>query len=111
MPPDGTRARAAPWLAAPFRPFYALGVAYAVVLMALVGVDFVRAVPLAASGLWHGHEMIFGFAFALIAGTVLTALPSWAGIDETRGAPLALLVLAWVIGRAACVFASTLPWG
>jgi len=113
MRPDGARARAraVPWLAAPFRPFYGLGVAYAVVLMALVGLDFVRAAPQAAPGLWHGHEMIFGFAFALIAGTVLTALPSWAGIDETHGAPLALLVAAWVIGRVACLFVSALPWG
>jgi len=103
--------RDAPWLAAPFRPFYGLGVAYAVVLMALVGLDFVRTAPLALSGLWHGHEMIFGFAFALIAGTALTALPSWAGIDETHGAPLALLVFAWLLGRVACFFWSTVPWG
>lgn len=112
MPPDGTGARpsGASWLAAPFRPFYALAVAYAIALMALFGLDFVHAAPLVLPAPWHGHEMIFGFAFALIAGTALTALPSWAGIDETHGAPLALLVLAWVIGRVACFFASTLPW-
>jgi len=56
---------------------------------------------------WHGHEMIFGFALAIIAGTVLTALPSWAGTPEIQGARLAVLAALWLLGRAAMW---ALPW-
>ena len=112
MPPERRRwpVRATPWLAAPFRPFYALGVGYAGLLMVLTGLGLAGVAPAAFAIAWHGHEMIFGFAFAIIAGTALTALPSWAGIAETRGAMLALLAGAWLVGRVACVFGSTWPW-
>lgn len=102
--------RSPPWLAAAFRPFYALAVGYAVLLMGLIGLDFSVLSPPLFPRDWHGHEMIFGFAQALIAGTVLTALPSWAGIAETQGARLALLVLCWLLGRIACFLAPHLPW-
>lgn len=114
MPPDGARRGlgAMPWLAAPFRPFYTLGIGCGVLLVVLAGLGFagVGAAHGAFPMAWHGHEMIFGFAFALIAGTALTALPSWAGIAETYGRRLALLAAAWLLGRIACAFAGALPW-
>lgn len=98
------RIAAAPLLASGFRPFYLLGALYAP-LLALGGVGaFLGTVDLAASlglVLWHGHEMLFGFATAIVVGTLLTALPSWAGTPEIRGAPLAWLVAAWLLGRIA----------
>lgn len=27
--------------------------------------------------LWHAHEMLFGFAAAIVVGIMLTALPVW----------------------------------
>jgi uncharacterized protein involved in response to NO len=62
-----------------------------------------------APALWHGHEMLFGFAAAIICATVLTALPSWAGTPEIRGAPLAGLVALWLAGRVAFWAAGSLP--
>jgi uncharacterized protein involved in response to NO len=86
--------------ASAFRPFYFLGALYAPLLVAAwLG---------AYLGLWnlptgevplklqHGHEFIFGFAAAIIAGIVLTALPSWAGTEEIRGGRLMLLVALWL---------------
>lgn len=101
-----------PWLAAPFRPFYLLGAGYGVLLMALAGLGFAGVAPGAFPMAWHGHEMIFGFAMAIIAGTVLTALPTWAGTPETRGAPLAGLVALWLGARVANALAgpASLPW-
>ena len=32
---------------------------------------------------WHGHEMLFGFAAAVIAGFALTAMQNWTGLDWT----------------------------
>lgn len=49
---------------------------------------------------WHAHEMLFGFAGAMIAGFLLTAVPSWTNSPAVRGAPLALLCGLWVLGRS-----------
>ncbi len=50
---------------------------------------------------WHVHEMMFGYVGAALGGFVLTAVPNWTGRLPVRGAPLALLALAWLAGRAA----------
>lgn len=96
-----------------FRPFYFLGALYAPLLAAVwlgayLGIGEVPSVgtPLR---LWHGHEMLFGFAAAIITGIVLTALPSWAGTEEIRGGRLALLVALWLAGRIAFWAAPWMP--
>ncbi len=48
---------------------------------------------------WHSHEMLFGYAQAVIAGFLLTAVRNWTGIDTPTGAPLAGLALLWLAGR------------
>lgn len=50
---------------------------------------------------WHVHEMIFGYAAAVIAGFLFTAVPNWTGRMPARGWPLVLLVGLWIIGRFA----------
>lgn len=55
----------------------------------------------ASSALWHGHELLFGFAAALVCAILLTAIPSWTGAREIRGAPLAVLAALWLCGRLA----------
>ncbi len=88
-----------------FRPFYLCAAAYAPMLVVGVGGALAGLVDLAQAGsaahLWHGHEMLFGFAVAVIIGTLLTALPSWAGMPEIRGRALALLLALWLLGRLA----------
>ncbi|MEH6824192.1 MAG: NnrS family protein [Motiliproteus sp.] len=56
---------------------------------------------------WHAHEMIFGYAVAVIAGFLLAAVRNWTSLDTPSGTPLALLTLIWLLGRLAC----TLPLG
>lgn len=106
------RIAAAPLLASGFRPFYLFGALYAP-LLAIGGIGaFLGLVDLHRSlgpALWHGHEMVFGFAIAIIVGTLLTALPSWAGTPELRGASLAWLIVAWLLGRIAFWAAPWLP--
>ncbi len=99
-----TGSRAPLWSSA-FRPFYLLGAAYGPLLMlawlgAYAGMWNQPGADL-SSWLWHGHEMLFGFAAAIISGVVLTALPSWAGTAEITGRRLALLVGLWLAGRLA----------
>lgn len=48
---------------------------------------------------WHGHEMIFGFSGALIAGFILTSSASWTNSKPYQGKPLLLLTIAWCIER------------
>nr|WP_244614840.1 NnrS family protein [Pukyongiella litopenaei] len=59
--------------------------------------------------LWHGHEMIFGYATAALGGFLLTAVPNWTG---ARSAPQRFIALAtglWLAGRIAVWFAGYLP--
>ena len=113
MRPEAARGLAQrPLLASAFRPFYLLGSLYAP-LLALGGIGIFTGVvelgPLPGRVLWHGHEMLFGFAAAIVIGTLLTALPSWAGTPDIRGGALAALVLAWLAGRVAFWGAPWLP--
>lgn len=104
--------RAALWTSG-YRPFFLGGALYGALLIALwYG---------ARLGLWtlaggvlplplvHAHELLFGFAVAIVCGVLLTALPSWSGARELRGAPLALLATLWLAGRAAFLLLGRLP--
>ncbi len=54
---------------------------------------------LARLPLWHGHEMLFGYALAVIAGFLFTAGRNWTNQPTPTGKPLAALVLLWLAGR------------
>lgn len=88
-----------------FRPFFLLGAAFALLavliwLSWLFGAWSGWQVP---GGMlaWHRHEMPFGFATAIIAGFLLTAVPNWTGLPALSGRPLMLLVVLWTGGRLA----------
>lgn len=59
---------------------------------------------------WHVHEMIFGYVPGVVAGFLLTAIPNWTGRLPVRGAPLLVLVSAWLGGRLAILFSAELGW-
>jgi uncharacterized protein involved in response to NO len=92
-----------------FRPFFLFAglwsaVAIPVWLCAYSGeVVLPSALPPAV---WHAHEMVFGFAFASVAGFLLTAIPNWTGRLPLRGWPLAALALLWLAGRAAVLLSA-----
>jgi len=48
---------------------------------------------------WHSHEMIFGFAAAVIAGFLLTAVRNWTGRPTPTGTLLGGLVTLWLLAR------------
>ena len=101
--------RVAGFLGAPvwrsgFRPFFLAAALYGPI--AIAGTFPSAETPVA---LWHGHELIFGFALAVICGFVLTALPSWAGTPPVTGGRLALLLAVWLAGRIAFWLAPALP--
>lgn len=95
-----------PLLRLGFRPFYlgaAVYAAIAVPLWVAMALGWL-ALPLAiAPPLWHGHEMLFGFAAAVIVGFLLTAGKAWTGLPTPRGAALGALALLWLAARLAAV--------
>ncbi len=95
-----------PVLALGFRPFFLLAVAVAVLDMGgwlamwAQGATFGNRYGLVP---WHAHEMLFGYAAAVLAGFLLTAVRNWTGRNTLHGLPLAGLALIWIGGRV-------LPW-
>lgn len=96
-----------------FRPFFLLAGWFAVIGLGGwlwvydSGADWSGALPVMQ---WHGHEMLFGFVTAAIAGFMLTAVPSWTGTRGFGGWPLVMLTLIWLAGRIAFVLAGTVPF-
>lgn len=91
-------------LALGFRPFFlAAGIA-AALLMGLWLAMLAGWLPAdgyyGAAG-WHAHEMLFGYAAAVIAGFLLTAVRNWTGMDTLAGPGLGALVLLWLAARIA----------
>ncbi|MEO5696747.1 MAG: NnrS family protein [Burkholderiaceae bacterium] len=91
-----------------FRPFY-LGAAAFAALSVPLWVAIVLgqlASPMDMPPLlWHAHEMLFGFAAAVIVGFLLTAGRAWTGLATPRGPTLAALALLWLAARAAALLA------
>jgi uncharacterized protein involved in response to NO len=91
-------------LSAGFRPFFLLSALWACLAIPLWLAAYGGATPLPTTlppSVWHAHEMVFGFATATVAGFLLTAIPNWTGRMPLQGWPLAMLVLLWLVGRAA----------
>lgn len=92
-----------PFLSRGFRPFFAIGAIYTVISI-LTWILHWNGVALAPAVfddpvLWHGHEMIYGFTMAIIAGFLLTAVANWTGGAPARHIHLFLLCLVWFAGR------------
>ncbi len=91
-----------------FRPFYLGAAAYAMLAVPLWIALLLGQVTLQLTLsplLWHAHEMLFGFAVAVIVGFLLTAGKAWTGLATPRGAVLAALAGLWLAARLAAVFA------
>lgn len=94
-------------LSAGHRPFFLLAGIWAAAGLALWVAALVGLVPLTAS--WHGHEMLFGFAVAAIAGFLTAAVPKWTNGETILGTRLSLLLALWLAGRIAMI-AGTATW-
>ncbi len=59
---------------------------------------------------WHGHEMIFGFTMAVVAGFLLTAVANWTGIKTISEWPLLGLFTLWLAGRILAFLPARFPF-
>ena len=97
-----------------FRPFFLLGSVFA--FLAIIPWVLTLHGALSNSNLapnystwWHAHEMIFGFALAIIMGFLLTAAQNWTGVPSARGGLLIGLVVLWLLPRVGLATLAALP--
>jgi len=98
--PSGTN-KWAP-LALGFRPFFLLAIWFSVLMMLVSVGGFIADIQLPNYfdlRLWHAHEMVFGYAVAVISGFLLTSVRNWTGLATPSGMSLACLVLLWFAPR------------
>lgn len=93
-----------------FRPFYLLAAVFAALAVPIwIARYFGHADWLPRADMnWHMHEMLFGFAIAVIVGFLFTAARNWTGLWTPRRGHLAALVALWLAGRLAMLFAPPL---
>jgi len=93
-----------------FRPLYLAASLFATLSVAAwaasFGTGWLAGAAAMRDPLWHAHEMIFGFAFAVIVGFLFTAVRNWTGQPTPAGARLASIVALWLAARV-LVFS---PW-
>lgn len=95
-----------------FRVFFLLAAMAAVALLPLWVGAYVFGLKIGTyypAAIWHGHEMVFGYSAAVVAGFLLTAVPNWTGLPTARGGRLAALAAAWLAGRVLPLFPHSLP--
>ncbi len=95
-----------------FRPFFLAAGLHAIIMLGLwLMVLHTGRWPtqLGNPAAWHGHEMLFGFAAAAIAGFLLTAVPNWTGERGYAGRRLMALTGLWLAGRLALNPIAPLP--
>jgi uncharacterized protein involved in response to NO len=92
-----------------FRPFYLLASVFAALSVPLWAAQFSGLLdqPYLAGPVWHAHEMLFGFALAVVVGFLFTAGRNWTGQPTPTGGMLAALAGLWLAARVLVLT----PWG
>lgn len=91
-----------------FRPFFLGASWFAAVAMLiwLAAYGFGLNVSRLPAVIWHGHEMIFGYAAAVLAGFLLTSVRNWTGKPTPTGSHLAIIAGLWLMARVALLIGS-----
>ena len=98
LEPEPHAARGLALFALGFRPFYLLAGIFAALSVPLWAAQYAGWLP-SLGMLWHAHEMLFGYALAVMAGFLLTAVRTWTGQPTPSGAALATLAALWLVAR------------
>ena len=91
-----------------FRPFFLAGSFFAMLAIPLWVATWTGIWPgFQPTGgwlSWHRHEMLFGFAMAIVAGFLLTAGQTWTGQPGVSGKKLMVLAGVWLLARLGWLF-------
>ncbi|WP_201607350.1 NnrS family protein [Psychrobacter okhotskensis] len=86
-----------------FRLFFSAAAVFAIIMMVLWSFVFTGHTDIDAQVLnplyWHGHEMIYGYALAVVAGFLLTAVKTWTGVMMPHGYSLLAIFACWLLAR------------
>ena len=86
-----------------FRIFFSAAALFSVVTMLLWVFAFTGHTDIDAQVLnplyWHGHEMVYGYALAVAAGFLLTAVKTWTGVMMPHGYKLLGIFVCWLLAR------------
>lgn len=84
-----------------FRPFYLLASSFAALSVLLWVGQYAGYLPATylRNPAWHGHEMLYGYTLAVVAGFLLTAVRNWTGKPTPSGGALIALAVLWLAGR------------
>lgn len=104
-----------------FRPMFLLGALFSALAIAIWGVGIAALISgtsiaglpqygSVAGNFWHAHEMLFGFAAAIVAGFLLTAVQNWSGQRAINGRALLVFTSVWLAGRVLMLLGNTVPW-
>lgn len=97
----------------PFRPLF-LCASFAASAGIFLWALFLHLGWLPASALpaleWHGHELLFGFGSALVAGFLLTAVAEWTKLATVTPASLAVLLVVWIAARVLFLLPAEVPY-
>jgi len=107
-----TEQKMLPLLRQAFRPMFLFGAAFSAIAMLLWGLILAGQLNIQPVGqvlFWHSHEMLFGFACAIVIGFLLTAVQNWTALRAPHGKSLLLLTLLWLCGRLLLLFGQGLP--
>jgi uncharacterized protein involved in response to NO len=102
--PRGIRLDGPPLLSYGFRPFFLGAGVFAALAMTIWVGALSAGWPIGGAYgpiFWHAHEMLFGYAAAVVTGFLLTSIPNWTVRLPVAGPPLLALFLRWVAGRLA----------
>ncbi len=94
-----------------FRPFFLVAGIWAILAVVrwMLIQNGIIATPMRINPLyWHGHEMIVGFALAVVAGFVLSAVATWTGRPAVSGPVVVGLTVSWLLGRIAMLPVTTI---
>jgi uncharacterized protein involved in response to NO len=95
-----------------FRPFFLAAAWFSVLWMGFwtgylyAGLDASLQLP---PVIRHAHEMLYGFAMAVVAGFLLTAIQNWTGLRPVTRNQLAVLFFVWLLGRAGFALPDVVP--
>jgi uncharacterized protein involved in response to NO len=84
-----------------FRPFYLLASSFAALSILSWVARYAGILPAGrlSTPAWHGHEMLYGYTMAVVAGFLFTAVRNWTGRPTPTGATLMALAALWLAGR------------
>jgi len=100
--PDAASPQRLALFALGFRPFYLLAALLAALSVPVWVAQYVGVLPAHGpiAGLtWHMHELVFGFAVAVITGFLFTAGRNWTNQPTPTGRTLAALAALWLAAR------------